>query len=143
LKEQRQRLAELRLLQARQVLEKQRAEAAGVQERIRQTAEALGDRLGAAVPASFWIAHYHHAAQLEQLLRVAETKVDVARRAVEDAAKARTEIMKEVEALLYLRRQQWAEHREQLQAEEQVRLDEVSMRRWLTAEPAAPTRESP
>lgn len=134
LKKQRERLAELRLMQARQVLDKHCAEVARIAEQLRQTAAAASRQVGSTLPAGSWIAYYQHAVQLERLLQTAEGRVALARKAVEEAAAARTAVTKEVEALLYLRRNQWELHLEARAQEEQNRLDEVSMRRWIMAQ---------
>jgi len=43
---------------------------------------------------------------------------------------ARTEIAKEVEALLHLRREEWQAHRLAILKAQQEQLDEVGMRLW-------------
>ena len=136
LKQQRERLAELRQQQARQVVEAAKAEVARLTEQLRQTAGALGGKLGGAVPASAWVAHYEHSAQLGQALQSAEARVERALRGLHEASAQRTQIAREVESLLYLRRQQWDEHWKDVARAEQVQLDEQGMRRWMAAQAA-------
>ena len=142
LKQQRERLAELRQQQARQLVEAARAEVSRLTEQLQQTAGALRGKGAGPVPAGTWIAHYVHSAQLGQALESAEVHVQRALQRLQEAAAQRTKIAQEVEALQHLRGQQWQEHSQDMMRAEQVRLDELGMRRW-TAAPLAGGRGEP
>lgn len=133
LKQQRERLAELRQRQARQVLDAARAEVARLWEQLGHTAGALTGKLGGAVPASAWVAHYDHSVQLSKILETAEAREQRAEQGVQEAAALHTRIAQEVEALLCLRGQQWASHWQEVARADQVRLDELGLRRWRAA----------
>ncbi len=145
LKQQRERLAELRQLQARRALEAIRAEAARLRERLGQTAGALGGKLGAPIPAAAWVAYYEHSAQLGQAIEAAEARAERAARTLQEAAAQHAEIAREVESLLSLRRSQWELYLQDAARVEQTRLDELGMRGWTSAQlgggPEAPARE--
>lgn len=130
LKQQRERLAELRQQQARQLVEAARAEVSRLTEQLRQTAGALHGKAAGPVAADTWIAHYVHSARLGQALESAEVHVQRALQRLQEAAAQRTKIAQEVEALQHLRDQQWEEHRQDMLRSEQIRLDELGMRRW-------------
>jgi flagellar biosynthesis chaperone FliJ len=130
-KQQRERLAELRQHQARAAVEAAEARRAAFQEQLQRVATALAGQMGQTVDASFWMAHYRRSAQLTDALRTAEVQIQQATQKWQDACAERTRIATEVEALLYLRRQQWETYSREAQREHQERLDEVGLRGWL------------
>jgi flagellar export protein FliJ len=134
LKEQRERMAELRLKQAQLALEQARAVVAAIRERLRQTSAALEPKIGNPIPPASWIAYYEHSQQLGRNLEQAEGHVVRARQQLQEAAAQRTQIATEVEALNHLRHQQWQEHTYDMMHLEQIRLDELGMRRWKAAQ---------
>jgi flagellar export protein FliJ len=139
LKEQGERMAELRLKKARATLEQARAEVAALWNRLTQNATALAEQVGTAVSPGAWIAYYEHSAQLAQALDVAEANVQRALQALQEAAAQRTKLATEVETLNYLRHQQWQEHWSEVARLEQIRLDDLGMRRWRAAQVAEET----
>ena len=76
------------------------------------------------------MAHYQHAEQLGQALEVADGNLLRATHELRQASAQRVQITKEVEALRYLRHQQWRNHWDETMRQEQIRLDELGMRRW-------------
>jgi flagellar FliJ protein len=134
LKEQRERMAELRLKQAQMVLEQARSVVAAIREQLRQVAATLENKVGAPISPAGWIMYYEHSQQLGRTLEQAEAKVVQARKHLQEAAAERTQIATEVEALHHLRDQQWQEHWEEMMRLEQIRLDELGMRRWQAAQ---------
>jgi flagellar export protein FliJ len=141
LKEQAERAAELRLKQARVTLEQARAEVVALWGRLTQNAVALAGRVGTPVPTGSWVAYYEHSAQLAQALNVAEANAQRALQALQEAAAQRAKIATEVETLKYLRHQQWQEHWAEVARLEQIRLDDLGMRRWRAAQAAEPPPE--
>jgi flagellar FliJ protein len=135
LKEQRERVAELRQKQAHAALEMARRVVASIWSQLEQNARALEIKVGNAVPPGTWIAHYQHAAQLGQSLELADANLQRAAQELRDASAQRVQITKEVEALRHLRHQQWQNHWDETMRQEQIRLDELGMRRWKAAVP--------
>jgi flagellar FliJ protein len=130
-KEQRERLAEARVAQARQELTL-------CQERIEKLNGELGEvalrlerLLGKVLPAETWAGTFDQSSRLERAIREAEVKLVKAEAALRDAIQARTRISTEVEALETLREQHLDAYRQDLQRAEQIRLDEISMRQWI------------
>src|SRR4051794_34104951 len=114
--------------QARGVLDAARAEVASLQGQIDQNAAACELRLqtgdGGLLPL------YQQSARLGDLLRVAESRAEVALKHYHEATAALARIASEVTALLFLRDQEWQEHRLQAELAHQEQLDEVGMRLW-------------
>jgi flagellar export protein FliJ len=133
LKEQRERLAELRLKQAHAALEQARAVVVALRTELARTAAALEGKLGQTIAPGAWMVHYQHSTYLGQAIDLAEGNVARAAQAVREAAAERTRIATEVEAMLHLRHGQWQEHWDETMRQEQIRLDDLGMRRWATA----------
>jgi hypothetical protein len=132
-KKQREWLAELRLKQARAVLDAAEAEVAALTEQVARGADALAARLGQPDDGSR-LGRWQQSARLGDLLEAAEAKARAAAARYREAAAARTQIAAEVEALFFLRRQEWQEHRLALLRAGQEQLDEVGLRRWLAGQ---------
>lgn len=136
LKEQRERIAELRLMQLRVALESARRVVAALLAQLEENAATLEVKVGSSVQPGAWIAHYQHAAQLGRALEVAEANLQRATHDLREASAQRVQITKEVEALRYLRHQQWRNHWDETMRQEQIRLDELGMRRWNATQSA-------
>src|SRR5207253_2155292 len=106
---------------------------AGIKEQLRQTAVSLEHKVGKPVPPASWIAHYEHSQQLGRSLEQAEAKVGQAQQHLREVAAQRTKIATEVEALQHVRHEHWQEHWQEMMRLEQIRLDELGMRRWQQA----------
>ncbi len=130
IKEQRQRVAELRQQQARLAVENIRAEMAALANALRTTAAALETQVGRTVPVGAWASHYVHSTQIGERLRAAEARLQRAVAELEAAAALRTKITTEVEALLTLRDRQWQDHCDEDRALRQNQLDELALSRW-------------
>ena len=130
LKEQRERMAELRQKQARAALEMARRVVASIWTQLEQNAEALEVKVGTSIATGPWLAHYQHAAQLGQALEAADANLRRATQELRQASAQRVQITQEVEALRHLRHQQWQDHWQETMRQEQIRLDELGMRRW-------------
>ncbi len=137
LKEQRERLAELRLQQARLAVEAAQARVQSLQEDLARAAQALQSKIGQATTPGEWLARADHSTVVGKTLQAAEAQVQLAEQALHAAAAERTRLATEVEALLHLRREAWALHCEAMQQSEQERLDELGMRRWKANQAAA------
>ncbi len=130
LKKQREWLAELRQKQARAALEAARAEVRAIQEQVARRAAALAVGLAGAAQDGSWLAMHQQALRLGPLLELAEARARQADVQYQEVSAARTEIAKEVEALLHLRREEWQAHRLAILKAQQEQLDEVGMRLW-------------
>jgi len=132
-----ERQAEMRQQQARAVFEAALAEVARAEARVAQAAGGGEAAYREAVSLGTWQARYEQLAALEQVLESARGQARNAERQLQEASLVRARIGKEVEALLFLRRQQWDRHQEELARRAQEHLDEVGTRRWLAAGRAA------
>ncbi len=133
LKEQRQRLAELRQQQARAAVERIRAEIASLSMQLQATATAFELRLKSSITTGSLAGYYERSSQLGQRIGAAEERLQGALAELATATTARTKITTEVEALLTLRERQWQVHRRDAAAMQQNQLDELALRRWQTA----------
>jgi len=130
LKEQKKRQAELLLQHVAAVLQGAQAEVAALQNLLVETATRTGDQAGQAVQAATWIARALYIGKIKQSLELAETKVQQAQYQFQEANQQRLAITTEVEALLFLRKQQWQEYRRGVAREEQIQRDERAVYRW-------------
>jgi len=133
-KQQHERLAELRQQQARFRLEATQAEVAAVQRQIQELAVALDKGIHGAAEQQLWMAHYQRSRVLGQSLTAAEDRVQHAQQELDQADVRRKQLATEVEALLHLRQEQWQAHRQEVARAQQEHLDELGMRRWLTGQ---------
>jgi flagellar export protein FliJ len=142
-KEQRQRLAELRQQQARLAVDKVRAEIATLTGQLQAASSALETQIGRSVEAGAWTGCYEHSTRVGNALRAAEAMLMNALAELETASSLRTKITQEVEALLTLREQQWHAHRDEAAAQQQDQLDELALSRWQAARRLGPRAGQP
>jgi hypothetical protein len=131
-KQQRQRLAELRQQQARARLDAALAVTVALQGEIRETAAAVARSIGGN-GRQLWMALYERSRILGLALEAAEVKVRQAEQEFSQADAGRRQIATEVEALLNLRQQQWQGYCQDVARVRQEQLDELGLRRWLAA----------
>lgn len=139
LKQQKERLAELRQLNARGVCEAAGREVDSLLDRLVQSAAALESRIGRPIATDCWIAQYEHMAQLRLAIDVAETNAKRAETALDEANRLRQAAAADVEALRFLRKQQWQQHRAESARAEQQRLDELWLSRRAPSRSLMPT----
>lgn len=129
-KQQRERLAEMRQKQARVALDAARADVAALNDQIARNAASYEARLGRPEESGALLALWQQSARFADQMSLLEARVRQAAGHYEEASAARAQIATEVEALLGLRRQKWEEHRLLAQRAQQEQLDDVGMRRW-------------
>lgn len=133
IRRQRDRQAESRQWQARQLYEAAQAEVDFLYAQLVESAQAVEARLGQTVEPESWVAHYQHMTQVRRAADAAETSAQRARAVLEEANRLRRRTAMELESLELLRRQQWQEHRKHTARTEQSRLDDIYQRRDLAA----------
>lgn len=129
-KQQREKLAEVRVAQALAAAELARQAVAGVRQEIVTASLAMQQRVGRVLTGDVWAAAFDHSDRLNAALVRAEAVLREAETRLEEAVQARRQIATEVEALKTLRQQQWEQHRDEVQKAEQERLDEIGLRGW-------------
>lgn len=129
-KQQRERLAEMRQKQARVALDAARADVAALNDQIARNAAEYEARLGRGGAADGLLGLWQQSARFADQMSFLEARVHQAAAHYQAASAARAQIATEVEALLGLRRQKWEEHRLLAQRAQQEQLDDVGMRRW-------------
>lgn len=134
LKEQRQKLAEQHQRQALAAVEALRATLRELQDQLSTKAEEIQGQLGTPLPSGEWIARYQHSAFIEKAIERAELELQQAVQRLSEADTRRKQITTEVEALLHLRERQWEDHAEETRHQEQIQLDDIGMRRWISAQ---------
>lgn len=134
LKQQTERLAELRQLDARGVWEAAQREVDSLVGRLARSAAEIESRLGQPIEADCWIAQYEHMAQIRLAIDAAETNQQRAKTALDEANRLRRIAAAEVEAIRFLRTQQWQQHRAESARAEQQRLDEMWLSRRVLAQ---------
>ncbi|SRR5579871_24799 len=137
-KEQRERLAEMRQQQARARWEQARAECAQIEEQIARAAVDTAQKLRQAAVLGTWQAHYERAAELGELLAAAQRRVAEAEKLLQEANRLRIQAALEVETLRDLRAKEWQNYRKQAAQQQQNRLDELGVQRWLAARGEGP-----
>jgi flagellar protein FliJ len=130
LKQQRQRLAELRLQEARLKLEAAQAQVATLHEELARVAREWQARIRGPLASGAWLAAAAQSARLSKALQEAAARVEKAAQEVREAAALRVQRTAEAEALLHLRDHAWQAHQEEAASNEQRRLDELSLRQW-------------
>ncbi len=133
LKQQRHRLAELHQQQARARLDAALAAVAVLQGEIGDTAAAAARGLTQPIGRQLWTAYQERVRLLSRTLEAAEVQ---ARQVEQELARAdawRRQIATEVEVLLNLRHEQWQGYCQEVARAQQEQLDELGMRRWLSA----------
>jgi flagellar export protein FliJ len=137
-KEQRERLAEMRQQQARARWEQARVECAQIEEQIARAAVDAAEKLRQAAALGTWQAHYERAAELGELLAAAQRRVTEAEKLLQEANRLRIQAALEVETLRDLRAKEWQSYRKQAAQQQQNRLDELGVQRWLAARGEGP-----
>ncbi|HZT82338.1 MAG TPA: flagellar export protein FliJ [Gemmataceae bacterium] len=143
LKEQRKRQAELAQAQARQALDRARAEVASLLGQLAAAAEECARRVGRPLPAGEWLLRQDHVGRLRAALDAAEEGVRQAERNLAEADARRARAALEVEALTRLRQRQWEAWRRDADRAEQGQADELGMRRWQAGAEALAGGQSP
>lgn len=138
LKEQRERLAELRQQQARTRWDDARTECLRIEEQLTQTTANAARRLREAAVLGTWQAHYEQAAALGELLAAAQRRLIEAEKLLQEANRLRIESALEVETLRDLRAREWQDYRKQAARQQQNNLDELGLQRWLAARDVGP-----
>jgi flagellar export protein FliJ len=137
-KAKRERLAEMRQQQARARWEEARAECARIEEQIARTATDAAQRMRQAAALGTWQAHYERVAELGAQLAAAQRRVAEAEKLLHEANRLRIQASLEVETLRDLRAKERQNYRKQAAQQQQNRLDELGLQRWLAARGAGP-----
>jgi flagellar export protein FliJ len=137
-KEQRERLAEIRQQQAQARLEEARAECARIEEQLTRTTANASVKLREAAALGTWQAHYAQAVVLGELLAAGQRQADAAEAQLQEANRLRIQASLEVEALRALRAREWQSYRKEAARQQQNNLDELGLQRWLAARGAGP-----
>jgi len=127
--QQRQKQAEVRLRQAVMERETVLAERLRIEQEIERTCR-LPEQAGQLVSLSARQSLTAHLQLLGQTLTATQEKLKLMDQRLREANQALTEITKDVEGLLHLRAQQQQEHRDEVNRQQQIVLDEVVMRQW-------------
>ncbi len=127
--QQRQKQAEVNLQQAAMQREAAFVEVQTVQQQIDRACR-LPEQVGRLVDLSARQNAAAHLQALSRTLTAAEEKLKLTGQRLREADQVRTQITKEVEGLLHLRALQLAEHRDEVNRQQQIVLDEVVMRQW-------------
>ncbi|VTT97899.1 : FliJ [Gemmataceae bacterium] len=132
-KRQLERFAELEQQRAAAAAERAAAARQQLNDQLARVAERFTSAVGSAMAPGQWAAASDLTERLGYSLARAEEEVAVAERHLRDASQKRTALATEVEALQTLRQQQWEQWKRDSQKAEQGQLDEVGLRRWMTA----------
>lgn len=138
LKEQRERLAEMRQQQARARLEEAWAECTRIEDEMIRVAAVAAARLREAAALGIWQAHYEQTAHLAELLTTAQRQAAEAEAQLQEANRLRIQASLEVEALRGLRAREWQDYRKEAAQQQQNNLDELGLQRWLAKRERGP-----
>ena len=138
LKEQRERLAEMRQQQARVRRDEAQAECVRIEQQLAMTTANAARRLREAAALGTWQAHYEQAAALGEMLAAAQQRVVEAEKLLQEANCLRIQAALEVETLRDLRAREWQDYRKQAARQRQNNLDELGLQRWLAARSKGP-----
>jgi flagellar export protein FliJ len=138
LKEQRERLAEMQQQRAQARWEEARVECARREKELADTAAHATERLREAAALGTWRNHYAQAAHLGELLAAAQQRLAEAEKLLQEANRLRIQATLEVETLRSLRTKEWQNYRKEAARQQQDKLDELGLQRWLTARGAGP-----
>lgn len=133
-KEQRERVAEVRQQQALALRTACEAEVKALGDDLERTAATLTAKMGRPLDFAAWLATYRKSEQVGRALLAAETRAQQAVQAYEAASAQRRRLAVEAEALRQLRQQQLHAHQHAAARAEQIFLDELSLRRWQPPE---------
>jgi flagellar export protein FliJ len=138
LKEQRERQAEMKQRQARARWEQARQECLRIEEELARTAANTGARLREAAALGTWRAYYEQATRLGELLTAARLRLAEAEKLLQEANRLRIQAAQEVETLRALRTNEWQSYRKEAARQQQNKLDELGLQRWLAAKVRGP-----
>ena len=126
---QRLKQAELRLAQA--VMERDAAQAA-VADCLRRIDEAchLNEQVGQLINPAIRANFTAHVEQLGGILATARERLKVSELRFRESERVCAEITRDVEGFTHLRDVRQQEHREEVNRQQQIELDEVVMRQW-------------
>ncbi len=127
--QQRQKQAEVRLRQAFMERETVLAERVKIEQEIERTCQ-LPEQPGHLINVSSRQNVAAHLQLLGRTLTATQEKLKLMDQRLREANQALTQITKDVEGLLHLRTQQQQEHRDEVNRQQQIVLDEVVMRQW-------------
>lgn len=131
IRQQLERLAELRQQQAHAALTACQARVESLQKQLADAAAAAGAQVGQVVEASAWLDHVEQAARLGRMIQGAEEEARKAAERLREAAAARAKAAQETEVLLSLRSRKLETHQRQAMREQQDEADETVLRRWM------------
>lgn len=131
LKEQRERLAEMRQQQARARWEEARTQCARIEEELAHATAHTATRLRDAAALGTWQTHYEQAARLGELLAAAQHRLGEAEKLLQEMNRLRIQAAQEVEMLRNLREKEWHNYRREMAQQQQNKLDELGLHRWL------------
>jgi flagellar protein FliJ len=135
-KRQLEHVAELEQQQADLLVRTARNRISELKNQLAELSDALIARVGQPIVANRWLSAYEMTDRLGQQMVTAESELVLAERRLEDARREQVQIATEVEAIRTLRQQQWEQWRQDVAQNDQERLDELSVRRWMTAQSA-------
>ncbi len=131
LKEQRERLAEMRQQQARARWEEARVECGRIEGELAHAAANTAARLREATALGTWEVHYEQAARLDELLAAAQQRLAEAEKLLQETNRLRIQAAQEVEMLRDLRAKEWHNYHKEMARQQQNKLDELGLQRWL------------
>jgi len=138
LKEQHERLAEMRQQQARAHLEEVHAECARIEKEMERIAADAAARLRESATLGTWQAHYEQTAHLGEMLMAAQRRAMEGEARLQEANRLRIQASLEVEALRGLRTREWQNYRKEAAQQQQNNLDELGLQRWLAKRATGP-----
>jgi flagellar FliJ protein len=132
-KRQLERLAEMEHMRARDSLERASSRLEDLRLQLARVADQLNASIGRPMAAMQWTTVYDMADRIGHSISGSEQEVAAAEQKLAAASQHRTQIAREVEALVSLRQEQWSQWRQEAQKADQDRLDELGMRQWQAA----------
>ncbi len=135
-KRQVERLAELEQLRAREAVDRARVRLDEFREQLARISDRFTASIGRPMAPQQWTTASDMSERLAESIRIAEQDVATAEEKLLAASQERARVAAEVEALETLRQEQWDKWRQEVQQADQGRLDEVGMRRWMSARAA-------
>ena len=130
-KQQRERLAELRVQEAQTRVQAAQRQAEELKEKLTLCSADLSKRDQVEQHGSTWLSRYQYAQRLTQELEAAELGIVEAKRQLQEARRRHADIATEVAAILQLRETHWREHVRERDRRVQDQLDELGLRRWM------------
>jgi flagellar export protein FliJ len=133
-KRQCEQMAELREMHARAEVESAERRVHDLQQQLERLARRTADGRLSEIANISWPAHFELSTTLSTALQKAEGELSKTSEVLKEAEQQRVQLGKEVEALDVLREQQQNEHWRQTQRQQQVEMDETSLRNWSPTE---------